>query len=122
MDDAEVQTRAVVLTPLPGTLVIESIPPSATVSLSGTAIGVTPLTIDEVDAGAVTVNLVATKFTVTAPASTSSMVNGVTPIAVPLKDTVADGGMDSITNVPGRGVNTTARVCTSASSTRKDPV
>ena len=35
VDDAEVQTRAVVLTPLPGTLMIESIPPSATVSLSG---------------------------------------------------------------------------------------
>ena len=62
MDDAEVQTRAVVLTPLPGTLVIESIPPSATVSLSGTVIGVTPLTIDEVDAGEVTVNLVAQRY------------------------------------------------------------
>ncbi|MEC9214654.1 MAG: PEGA domain-containing protein, partial [Pseudomonadota bacterium] len=62
VDDAEVQTRAVVLTPLPGTLVIESIPPSATVSLSGTVIGVTPLTIDEVDAGEVTVNLVAERY------------------------------------------------------------
>ncbi|MED6300765.1 MAG: PEGA domain-containing protein, partial [Pseudomonadota bacterium] len=62
VDDAEVQTRAVVLTPLPGTLVIESIPPSATVSVSGTAIGVTPLTIDEVDAGEVTVNLVAERY------------------------------------------------------------
>ena len=57
VDDAEVQTQAVVLTPLPGTLVIESIPTSATVSLNGTAIGITPLTIDEVDAGEVTVNL-----------------------------------------------------------------
>ena len=62
VDDAEVQTRALVLTPLPGTLVIESIPPSATVSLSGTAVGITPLTIDEVDAGEVTVSLVVERY------------------------------------------------------------
>jgi len=62
VDDAEVQTQAVVLTPLPGTLVIETIPVSATVSLSGTVIGVTPLTIDEVDAGEVTVGLVAERY------------------------------------------------------------
>ena len=62
VDDAEVQTQAVVLTPLPGTLVIESIPASATVSLSGTVMGVTPLTIDEVHAGEVTVNLLAERY------------------------------------------------------------
>ena len=67
IDDAEVQIQAVVLTPLPGTLVIETIPASATVSLSGTVIGVTPLTIDEVDAGEVTVNLVATVIYPTRP-------------------------------------------------------
>ena len=62
VDDAEVQTQAVMLTPLSGTLVIESKPVSATVSLNGTVIGVTPLTIDEVDAGEVTVNLMAERY------------------------------------------------------------
>jgi formylglycine-generating enzyme required for sulfatase activity len=62
VDDSEVQTQAVVLTPLPGTLIIESIPASATVSVNGVAMGVTPLTIDSVDAGDVTVGLVAERY------------------------------------------------------------
>ena len=62
VDDAEVQTQAVVLTPLPGTLVIESLPASATVSLGGIVMGGTPLTIDEIEAGEVTVNLVADRY------------------------------------------------------------
>ena len=62
VDDAEVQTQAVVLTPLPGTLLIESIPASATVSLGGIVMGGTPLTIDEIEAGEVTVNLVADRY------------------------------------------------------------
>ena len=62
VDDSEVQTQAVVLTPLPGTLIIESIPTSATVSVNGVAMGVTPLTIDSVDAGDVTVGLVAERY------------------------------------------------------------
>ncbi len=62
VDDSEVQTQAVVLTPLPGTLIIESIPASAMVSVNGVAMGVTPLTIDSVDAGDVTVGLVAERY------------------------------------------------------------
>ncbi len=62
VDDSEVQTQAVVLTPLPGTLIIESIPASAMVSVNGVAMGVTPLTIDSVNAGDVTVSLVAERY------------------------------------------------------------
>lgn len=62
VDRAEVQTLALSLTPLPGTLVIDSAPVSATVSLNGSVIGTTPLTIDAVDAGEATLSLSAERY------------------------------------------------------------
>ena len=62
VDRAEVQTLALSLTPLPGTLVIDSAPVSATVSLNGSVIGTTPLTIDAVDAGEATLSVSAERY------------------------------------------------------------
>ena len=62
VDHAEVQTLALSLTPLPGTLVIDSAPVSATVSLNGSVIGTTPLTIDAVDAGEATLSVSAERY------------------------------------------------------------
>ena len=53
VDDTEIQSQTIQLTPLPGTLVIDSSPVSAMVSLDGSAIGNTPLTIEGIEAGSV---------------------------------------------------------------------
>ena len=60
--DAEVQTQTIPMTTLPGTLVIESLPSSALVSVDDKVLGSTPLTLEEVEAGALRVSLSADRY------------------------------------------------------------
>jgi len=57
VDTSDVQNRSVYLTPLPGTLILETQPAGATVDIDGQVIGTTPLTLEEIAAGDVTIKL-----------------------------------------------------------------
>jgi formylglycine-generating enzyme required for sulfatase activity len=60
--EAEVQTQNIPMTTLPGTLVIESSPSPALVSVEDKILGPTPLTLDQVEAGELRISLSADRY------------------------------------------------------------
>lgn len=64
VDASDVQNRVVNLTPLPGTLVIETEPSGAKVLIDGAEVGSTPLTLADIPAGDVALTLTAERYLV----------------------------------------------------------
>ena len=62
VDTADVQNRVVNLVPLPGTLILETLPTGASVVIDGQTVGTTPLTLEEVAAGEITFELSAERY------------------------------------------------------------
>ena len=62
VDNSEVQTRVINLTPLPGNLVLEANPDGAEVRVDGTLRGVTPLTLEGIAAGSISLKLSADRY------------------------------------------------------------
>ena len=62
VDTADVQSRAVNLVPLPGTLILETLPTGASVVIDGQTVGTTPLTLEEVAAGEIGFELSAERY------------------------------------------------------------
>ena len=62
VDTADVQNRAVNLVPLPGTLILETLPTGASVVIDGQTVGTTPLTLEEIAAGEITFELSAERY------------------------------------------------------------
>ena len=62
VDTADVQNRAVNLVPLPGTLILETLPSGASVIIDGQTVGTTPLTLEEAAAGEIGFELSAERY------------------------------------------------------------
>ena len=62
VDTADVQNRSVNLIPLPGTLILETQPAGATVAIDGKTVGTTPLTLEEIAAGDVRLELSSERY------------------------------------------------------------